>query len=81
MSLVNVSLQWLSLLVLFVNKRKSGKIDTQTGDLVVTSIENHQKIHLFQIIKILNKFKIFKYHRIIKFSNNIDLRKLDFLSE
>ena len=29
----------------------------------------------------LIKFKIFKYHRIGKFSNNIDLRKLDFLSE
>ena len=35
----------------------------------------------FYIIKILNKFKIFKYHRMGKFSNNIDLKKLDFLSE
>ena len=51
------------------------------GDLVVTLIENHRKIHLFKIIQILNKFKIFKYHQIGKISNNIDLRKLDFLSE
>ena len=35
-------------------------------------------MHLFNIIEILNKFKIFKYHRIRKFSNSIDLRKLDF---
>ena len=51
------------------------------GDLMVTSNENHQIIHLFNIIKILNKFKIFKYHRIGKFINIINLRKLDFLSE
>ena len=50
-------------------------------DLEVTSIENHQKIHLFKIIKIWNKLKIFKYHRIGNFFNIIDLRKLDFLSE
>ena len=31
-------------------------------------------------MKILNKFKIFKYHQIRKFCNIIDLRKLDFLS-
>ena len=49
--------------------------------LVVTSIENHQKIHLFKIIKILIKFKIFKYHRIGKFIIIIGFRKLDFLSE
>ena len=35
----------------------------------------------FNIIEILNKFKIFKYHQIGKYSNNIDLRKLDFLTE
>ena len=50
-------------------------------DFVVTWNENHLIIHLFKIIEILNKFKIFKYHRIVKFSNIIDLRKLDFLSE
>ena len=44
-------------------------------------IGNHRKIHLFKIIEILNKFKIFKYHPIGKFNNIIDLRKLDFLSE
>ena len=38
-------------------------------------------MHLFNIIKILNKFKIFKYHQIGKFSNIIDLKKLDFLSK
>ena len=38
-------------------------------------------IHLFKIIEIFNKFKIFKYHRIGKFSNIINLRKHDFLSE
>ena len=37
-------------------------------------------MHLFNIIEILNRFKIFQDHRIRKFSNNIDLRKLDFLS-
>ena len=31
-------------------------------------------------MKYLNKYEIFKYHRIQKFSNNIDLRKVDFLS-
>ena len=36
--------------------------------------------HLFNIIKILFKFKIFNNHRIGKFSNNFGLRKLDFLS-
>ena len=51
------------------------------GDLVVTLNENHQIIHLFKIIKILNKFKILKYHWIGKFSNIINLRKLDFLSK
>ena len=30
------------------------------GDLVVTLIENHQKIHLFKIIQILNKFIIYR---------------------
>ena len=33
------------------------------------------------MVEILNKFKIFKDHRIEKFSKIIDLRKLDFLSE
>ena len=49
--------------------------------LVVTSNENHLIIHLFMIIETLHKFKIFKYHRIGKFSNFINLRKLAFLSE
>ena len=48
--------------------------------LNIKSNENHQIIHLFKIIKILHKFKIFQYHRIGKFINIIDLRKLDFLS-
>ena len=48
---------------------------------VETSTQNHRTIHLFNIIKILNKFKIFKDHRIQKFSNNIDFRKIDFLSK
>ena len=47
-------------------------------DLVVTSNENHRIIQLFNIIKILNKFKIFKYYLIRKFINNIDLKKIDF---
>ena len=46
----------------------------------MTSIESHRIIQLFKIIKILNKFKIFKYHQIGKFINIIVLRKLDFLS-
>ena len=51
------------------------------GDLVVTSIENHRIIHLFNIIKIFNKLKIFDYHLIQNFSKNVDLRKQDFLSQ
>ena len=47
---------------------------------VVTSTQNHRKIHLFNIIKISNKFKICQDHRIRKYSNNIDLRIVDFLS-
>ena len=50
------------------------------GAYVVTSSQNHRIIHLFNIIEILNKFKIFNNQRIGKFSNNIDLRKFDFLS-
>ena len=49
--------------------------------LVVTSIENHQIIHLFNIVEIFNKLKIFEYHQIGNFINNIELRKLDILSE
>ena len=37
--------------------------------------------HLFKIIEILNKFKIFEDQRIGKFSNIIYLEKLDLLSE
>ena len=48
---------------------------------VVTSDRNHRKIHLFNIIQILNKFKIFKHHGIGNFSNNIKLRKQNFLSQ
>ena len=45
---------------------------------VETSNQNHRKIHLFNNIELLNKFKIFK-HKII--SSNIDLRKQDILSQ
>ena len=38
-------------------------------------------ILLYNIIKLLNKFKIFEYNWIGKFSNKADLRKQDFLSE
>ena len=34
---------------------------TSFRDFVVTSNENHRIIHLFKIIEILNKFKIFHY--------------------
>ena len=47
---------------------------------VVTSTQNHRIKHLLNIIKILFSFKIFQDHRIKKFDNNIDLRKVDFLS-
>ena len=50
------------------------------GAFVVTSSQNQRIMHLCKIIKILNNFKIFKYHRIGKFSDIIDFRKLDFLS-
>ena len=45
-----------------------------------TSNRNHRTIHIFNIIEILNKYKIFEYHQFQNFSNIIDLRKLDFLS-
>ena len=44
-------------------------------DLVVTLSENHWIIHLFKIIEILYKFKIFKYHWIRKFSWFIKLER------
>ena len=47
-----------------VQKCKKRKNAVQVGDLEVTSNENHRIIHLFKIMEILNKFKIFKYHRI-----------------
>ena len=47
---------------------------------VVTSTQNHRSIHLFNIVEILNKYKISQDHQIRKFSNYTDLRKLDFLS-
>ena len=43
--------------------------------------QKHRIILLFNIIKILNKFKILEYHRIQKFTNNTDWRKQNFLSE
>ena len=46
---------------------------------VVASTQNHGIKHLFKIIKILNILNIFQDHRIRKFGNNIDLRKVDFL--
>ena len=47
------------------------------GAFVATSTQNHRIVHLFNIIEILNKFKIFQDDRIRRFSNNIDLRKVD----
>ena len=47
--------------------------ETATWAFVVISTQNHRIINLFNIIKILNKYKIFQDHRIRKFSNNIDL--------
>ena len=55
-------------------------LNSAKGAFVVTFTQNHQIIHLFNSIEILNKCKIFQDHRIRKFSNNKDLRKLDFLS-
>ena len=55
----------------------SSSMLNQIWAFVVTSTQNHWIIHLFNITKILNKFKIFNNHSIGKFSNNIDLRKLD----
>ena len=48
---------------------------------VVTLNQNHGILHLFNIIQILNKFKIFLNHQIKNFSNSIDLRKQDILSQ
>ena len=56
------------------------RLNQNNRAFVVTSTQNHWIIHLFNIIKILNKFKIFQDYRIRKFSNNIDLRKVDFVT-
>ena len=48
--------------------------------MIVTSNENHQIIHLFNIIEIFMKFKIFEYYQFQNFSNIINLRKQVFLS-
>ena len=45
-------------------------------DLVVTSNENHQIIHLFNIVEIFHLFKKLEYHQFQNFSNNIDFRWL-----
>ena len=42
---------------------------------IVTLNENHRIIHLFNVIEIFMKFKIFEYHQFQNFSNVIDLRK------
>ena len=42
---------------------------------------NHRIIHLFSIIKIFKKFKIFEYRRFKIFSKIVDLRKQDVLSQ
>ena len=63
-----------------VQQTKSSKdIDALTKDwmcwvFVVTSTQNHRIIHLFNIIEILNKFKIIEKHWIWNFSSNIDMR-------
>ena len=49
-------------------------------DLIVMLTKEHQIILLFNIIKIFHKFKIFEYHQIQNFINNMDLRKQVFLS-
>ena len=48
--------------------------------LDVTLNQNHRIIFNLTSSKNLNKYEIFKYNQIQKFSNNIDLRKVDFLS-
>ena len=59
-------------------KKVKNQVENIFGALVVTSTQNHWIIHLFDIIETLNKFTIFQDHWIRKFSNNIDLRKVDF---
>ena len=77
------TLNSIKLLFYLTSSKILNKIKTAFQKLnrafVVTSTQNHQIIHLFNIVKILNKYKIFQDHRIRKFSNNINLRKLDFL--
>ena len=48
--------------------------------VVVTSIENHQIIHLFNIVEIFHYIKKFEYNRIGNFSNNFLLKNLFFIS-
>ena len=50
-------------------------------ELVVTPTKEHRIILSFNIIEILNNFKIFEYQQNQKFTNNTDLRKQDFLRE
>ena len=56
-------------LFLHLENKARKKCSVKKWAFVVTSTQNHPIIHLFNIIKILNKFKIFKYHRIRKFCN------------
>ena len=42
--------------------RQGQLIHRLNGDQIVTLNQNHQIIHLFKIIKILDKFKIFEDH-------------------
>ena len=65
-------------IIIWILNLKVRKVAMFISAFVVTSTQNHWIIHLFNIIEILNKFKIFQDHQIRKFSNNIDLRKLDF---
>ena len=51
------------------------------GAFVETSNRNHRKLHLYNNIKIFNKFKILKHHQIGNFRSNIDLRRQDILSQ
>ena len=63
---LDVSLKWFIISYISFYSSFCSNIDSKSSNNT-----------LINIIEILNKFKIFKYHKIRKFSNNIDLRKLD----
>ena len=63
------------------NQQKENTIKILGNKMLLQCFENHQIIHLTYIIEIFNTLEILEYIQIQNFSNNINLRKQDFLSQ